>query len=63
MIKEYGVPEMTLIYCNGDDYVFDMENPYIKWGRKVALTRGGDYCDIIFYRVSKKNRNKKKAEP
>ena len=23
IIKEYGVPELTLIYCNGDDYVYE----------------------------------------
>jgi hypothetical protein len=62
IIKEYGLPELTLIYCNGDDYVFDVETPYIKWGRETAMTRGGDYCDIIYYRKYKKNRKKGNKE-
>jgi hypothetical protein len=62
IIKEYGLPEFTLIYCNGDDYVYDVKSPYIKWGRTTAMTRGGDYCDIIFHRLSKKNRSKEKSE-
>ena len=62
IIKEYGIPELTLIYCNGDDYVFDVEIPYIKWGRTTTMTRGGRYCDIIYYRVPKKKINKENKE-
>ena len=59
IIKEYGVPELTLIYCNGDDFVYDVETPYIGWGRKTTLTRGGDWCDIIY---CKKSRGKQTPE-
>lgn len=55
IMKEYGIPELILIYCNGDDYVFDeVKSPYIEWGRKETLTRGGDYCDVIYYKKFKK---------
>lgn len=62
IITEYGVPDLTLIYCNGDDYVFDIKSPYVKWGRTTTVTRGGDYCDIVYHRISKKNRKDRKKQ-
>ena len=60
VIKDYGIPELALIYCNGDDHVFDIESRHIKWGRTATVTRGGDYCDVIYHRLTRRDRGREK---
>lgn len=50
VLEAYGVPELISVYCDGDDYVFGGEDsPYIGWGRTITMSRGGDYCDVVYY--------------
>ena len=50
VLEQYGVPELISVYCDGDDYVFGGEDsPYIGWGRTITMSRGGDYCDVVYY--------------
>jgi hypothetical protein len=51
VVKDYKVPELITIYCNGDDYIFkEVPSPYIKWGRTTTMPNGGDYCDVVYHK-------------
>ena len=55
IMKEYGMPKLISIYCDGDNYVFkDIKSRYIGWGRTKTLSGGSDYCDSIHYNKARK---------
>lgn len=50
VLEQYRVPELISVYCDGDDYVFGgKDSPYIGWGRTITMSKGGAYCDVIYY--------------
>jgi hypothetical protein len=48
----YGAPELTRVYCQGDDTLFAMLPPSITWERTMTLGRGDDRCDFRWRRVA-----------
>lgn len=51
MVAAHGCPELAVVFCNGDDFVFDNIAPHIKWGRTQTITRGSHCCDTIYHNV------------
>ncbi len=49
-LTSYGAPELTPVYCGGDDTVFAALPPSITWERTMTLGRGHDYCDFRWCR-------------
>lgn len=52
VFNEYGMPELTKIFCESDDVVYGAL-PGIRWGRTMTIGNGADVCDFCFYK--KKN--------
>ncbi len=53
-LTSYGAPELTPLYCAGDDTLFEALPPSITWGRTMTLGRGDERCDFRWCRgVSK----------
>jgi hypothetical protein len=58
-LSTYGAPELTAVFCGGDDVVFPMmapsiswkRTPSISWERTMTLGRGHDRCDFRWCRV------------
>lgn len=49
-LRSYGAPELTPVYCGGDDVVFPALAPSITWERTMTLGRGDDYCNFRWCR-------------
>ena len=45
--KRYHCPEITHVFCDGDDAGYGNLHPKLKWGRTKTIGRGGDYCDFL----------------
>ncbi|MBI2912912.1 MAG: L-2-amino-thiazoline-4-carboxylic acid hydrolase [Chloroflexi bacterium] len=45
-----GAPELTPVYCQGDDILFEALPPSITWERTMTMGRGGDRCDFRWCR-------------
>ena len=45
--KRYGCPEITHVFCDGDDAGYGNLHPMLKWGRTKTIGRGGDCCDFL----------------
>ena len=45
--KRYGCPEITRVFCDGDDAGYGNLHPMLKWGRTKTIGRGGDCCDFL----------------
>jgi hypothetical protein len=45
-----GAPELTPVYCAGDDTLFAALPPSITWERTMTLGRGDDHCDFRWCR-------------
>ena len=43
----YGCPELTRVFCDGDDAGYGNLHPKLKWGRTKTIGRGGDCCDFL----------------
>jgi hypothetical protein len=52
VLMEFGVPELTPMYCWLDDQIYEGVSPYVKWDRTKTLGRGDDCCDFKFIRVN-----------
>ncbi len=50
-LSTYGAPELTAVFCGGDDVVFPELAPSITWERTMTLGRGHDRCDFRWCRV------------
>jgi hypothetical protein len=48
----YGAPELTSVYCGGDDALFAMLPPSITWERTMTLGRGDNRCNFRWCRAS-----------
>lgn len=51
-LSSYGAPELTPVYCDGDDVVFASLPPSITWERTMTLARGHDRCDFRWCRAA-----------
>lgn len=51
MVAAHGYPELAVVFCNGDDFVFENIAPHIKWGRTQTITRGSHCCDTIYHNI------------
>jgi len=49
-LTSYGAPELTPVYCAGDDKLFEALPPSITWERTITLGRGDDHCDFRWCR-------------
>jgi hypothetical protein len=47
ILRRYGVPELTPIFCESDDVVYG-GIPNIRWGRTKTIGRGDALCDFQF---------------
>ena len=45
--KRYGCPEITHVFCDGDDAGYGNLHPKLIWGRTKTIGRGGDCCDFL----------------
>lgn len=51
-LRSFGAPELTPVYCGGDDVVFPALAPAITWERTMTLGRGHDRCDFRWRRAA-----------
>lgn len=45
--KKYGCPELTTVFCDGDDVAYGNMHPKLSWERRKTLGRGNECCDFI----------------
>ncbi len=48
VLTAYDVPELTPVFCNLDDFIYENVSPYLRWQRKGTLGRGDTHCDFRF---------------
>ncbi len=51
-LTSYGAPELTPVFCGGDDIMFPALAPSITWERTMTMGRGGDRCDFRWVRAT-----------
>ncbi len=51
-LSSYGAPELTRVFCDGDDVYFPALEPSIMWERTTTLGRGGERCDFRWSRAA-----------
>lgn len=49
--REYGVPELTLVFCRLDDLIYEGLSPHVRWERTGTLARGNEVCDFRWTRI------------
>ncbi len=52
----YGAPELTRVFCGGDDVMFLALEPSITWERPMTLGRGDDRCEFRWSRGAPERR-------
>ncbi len=52
VLTAYGAPELTPLFCKGDDVLFAGLPPSIRWERTGTLGRGNALCDFRWHRVT-----------
>jgi len=45
--RRYECPEITRVFCDGDDAGYGDLHPKLFWGRTKTIGRGGDCCDFL----------------
>jgi len=50
-LTSYGAPELTALYCGGDDTLFAALPPSVTWERTMTLGRGHDHCNFRWCRA------------
>jgi hypothetical protein len=45
--KKYAVPELTILFCKSDDFIYG-DIPNIKWERSKTIGEGAEICDFKF---------------
>jgi len=45
--RRYGCPELTHVFCDGDDAGYGDLHPKLVWGRTKTIGRGDDCCDFL----------------
>lgn len=51
VLTNYGAPELTALYCKGDDVMFDLLPSPVAWERTMTLGRGDALCDFRWTRT------------
>jgi hypothetical protein len=51
VLGEYGVPELTPVFCGLDDYIYEGVSPHVRWARTGTIGRGDALCDFRYVRV------------
>jgi hypothetical protein len=51
-LTSHGAPELTSVYCAGDDTLFALLPPSITWERTMTLGRGHDRCNFRWCRAA-----------
>lgn len=51
-LTSYGAPELTRVFCAGDDIMFPALAPSITWERTMTMGRGGERCDFRWLRAA-----------
>jgi hypothetical protein len=51
-LTAYGAPELTRLFCQMDDVVYEVLPPSIQWERTGTLGRGNEVCDFCYRRVA-----------
>jgi hypothetical protein len=49
VLGRFGAPELTRLFCDMDDVVFE-NTPGVRWERKNTIGRGGEFCDFRYFR-------------
>jgi len=52
VLAAYGAPELTSLFCKGDDVMFAALPPSIIWERRGTLGRGNALCDFRWRRAA-----------
>jgi hypothetical protein len=52
ILKMYGVPELTVAFCNTDDFLAE-QLPKVHFERVGTLGKGNPYCDFRWERLKK----------
>ncbi len=60
-LTTYGAPELTRVFCDGDDVYFPALEPSITWERTTTLGRGGDRCDFRWLRAASERQEHSEA--
>jgi hypothetical protein len=50
VLSEYGLPELTPMFCETDDRLAESFPPQIRWRRKGTLGKGAEACDFCYER-------------
>jgi hypothetical protein len=50
VLRAYGAPELTAMFCQLDDLAYAALTPSIRWERTKTLGRGNDCCDFRWSR-------------
>ncbi len=45
--KRYGCPEITTVFCDGDDAGYGNMHPKLIWGRTKTIGRGDECCNFL----------------
>ncbi|CAG0926641.1 hypothetical protein TFLX_00143 [Thermoflexales bacterium] len=51
-LTAYGAPELTRLFCQMDDVVYEALPPSIKWERTGTLARGYAACDFCYRHIA-----------
>ncbi len=51
-LTTYGAPELTRLFCQMDDVVYEALPPSIRWERTGTLGRGNEVCDFCYRHVA-----------
>jgi len=52
-LSKLGAAELTPVFCNVDDVVYEKMSPHIKWQRNQTIGKGAEYCDFCFKNIRK----------
>ena len=47
LCSDHGCPELTTVFCDGDDVAYGDMHPKLSWDRTKTLGRGDNCCDFI----------------
>jgi hypothetical protein len=51
-LTTYGAPELTRLFCQMDDVVYEALPPSIRWERTGTLARGYAVCDFCYRHIT-----------
>jgi hypothetical protein len=47
-LSDYNAPELTPVFCNLDDLIYENASPHLTWARSGTIGRGDAHCDFRF---------------